>query len=101
MSRLISEDWTLITLVFDYLFFITPQLGALKNTVLVSRGLIHLVHTRYGKKLFGKLCLHFNKNHLNLREQFELGPGFEPRTSRSLSWRSTTRATLVQLTVQI
>ena len=27
---------------------------------------------------------------LNSREKFEPGPGFEPRTSRSLAWRSTT-----------
>ena len=27
---------------------------------------------------------------LNSREKFEPGPGFEPRTPRSLAWRSTT-----------
>ena len=31
---------------------------------------------------------------LNSREKFEPGPEFEPRTSRSLSWRSTTWAIL-------
>ena len=30
---------------------------------------------------------------LNPREKFESGPGFEPRTSRSLAWRSTTNYT--------
>ena len=35
------------------------------------------------------------------REKFEPGPGFEPRTSRSLAWHSTTWSILVQLTVQV
>ena len=29
-------------------------------------------------------------NNLNSGEKFEPGPGFEPQTSRSLAWRSTT-----------
>ena len=36
-------------------------------------------------------------DHLNLREKFELGPGFEPRTSRFLVWSSITWAILLQL----
>ena len=35
------------------------------------------------------VCTLKNYN-INSREKFEPGPGFEPRTSRSLAWRSTT-----------
>ena len=38
---------------------------------------------------------------LNPREKFEPGLGFEPWTSSSLAWCSTTWAILVQLTVQV
>ena len=34
---------------------------------------------------------------LNSREKFEPGPGFEPQTSRSLAWHSTTWTILAQL----